>query len=427
MSSTISKTIDGDIDPYITQKHVILCRSGIQYYHKSELKDFITETNKPAVEKTWYREYRDPSVIVKAQDLCSSLPVTKEHPSDWVTSKNWKQLAGGTTDKEVKVVALDGASDGDIGLESSITFYDQDLYEYYKKYKETSLGYLSKKHFVDNPEELGYDIVLDEIVEVNHLAIVRNGRGGPSVAVIDNLIGGLKPMRTGIFSFIANKRQKDSAPLSFGEKVFKAIDASKGTTKEELEKEMTPVLDSCAELKDCTAKETLKNIVRDCFDNKDQAKTNRQEISKVLDSMYVSISGDSLSDIVSACASLKTPSPVVVSDSTDKKTDVKSADKSDKKDKKDKKDDKDDKDCYGKKTTDSVTEKDNIISAVKDSIKPAVEEAVKESLKANITGMVKDSVKEILGIQKDSKPSGLVSDTDATTVATRDYASFLEE
>ena len=103
-----TKVTDSGAEPYIVQKDVILCRSGVQYYHKSELEGFITEDNKPAKEREWYREYRPANVVVKAKKLCSSLPVTKEHPDVWVNSKNWKELAGGTTDKEVEVVALDG-------------------------------------------------------------------------------------------------------------------------------------------------------------------------------------------------------------------------------------------------------------------------------------------------------------------------------
>ena len=125
------KTIDSGASPFITQKDVILCRSGIQLYHKSEVASFITEDNKPPVEKEWYKEYRPANVIVKAKDLFKSLPVTKEHPDVWVDSKNWKELAGGTLDKEIDVVALEGEAEGEIGLKSNITFYTDELYNYY--------------------------------------------------------------------------------------------------------------------------------------------------------------------------------------------------------------------------------------------------------------------------------------------------------
>ena len=301
------KISDSEAKPFIEQKDVILCRSGIQIYHKSELASFITEDNKPPVEKEWYKEYRPANVIVRAQDLFKSLPVTKEHPDVWVDSKNWKELAGGTLDKEVTVVALDGEAEGEIGLKSNITFYTDDLYNYYLDNKEVSVGYTCKKHFVDNPEEVGYDLILDEITEVNHLAITRAGRGGSSVAVIDSIIGGLRPMRTGIFAWIASKKQKavnDSAPSSFGKEVLEAVKNSKGTTEEELASEMKGVLDSMSVLKDCEAKTKLVEVVKDCFDNKKMALDNEAELKATHDSMWIDIHSDSLGQIAKAFAKL---------------------------------------------------------------------------------------------------------------------------
>ena len=432
------KVTDSDAKPFIEQKDVILCRSGIQIYHKSELinSGFITEDNKPAEDKEWYKEYRPANVVVKAQDLFKSLPVTKEHPAVWVDSKNWKDLAGGTLDKEISVVALDGEAEGEIGLKSNITFYTDELYNYYLDNKEVSVGYTCKKHFVDNPEEVGYDIILDEITEVNHLAITRAGRGGSSVAVIDSIIGGLKPMRTGIFAWLTGKKQKvnDSAPSSFGKEVLEAVKNSKGTTEEELAGEMKGVLDSCAILKDCEAKDTLLNVVRDCFDNKEMALANEEELTATLDSMWIDIHGDSLKEIAKAFESLgkkAEPKPAVEDtankDSEPKEGEEGKTDDSDPKEKEGeegKTDDSESKEGEGKKDDDACgankdsapvfATKDDIIKAVQDSIKPMVQEAVKE----------------VLGIKEDAKPevTGGVVDSaiNKEEVVTRDYSSFLE-
>ena len=421
------KTEDSEVKPFITQKDVILCRSGIQLYHKSEVQSIITENNKPPVEKEWYKEYRPASVIVKAKDLFKSLPVCCEHPSEWITSKNFKELAGGTLDKEVSVVALDGESEGEIGLKSNITFYTDSLYNYYLDNKEVSVGYTCKKHFVDNPEEVGYDIVLDEITEVNHLAITRAGRGGSSVAVIDSIIGGLKPMRTGIFAWLTGKKQKvnDSAPSSFGKEVLEAVKNSKGTTEEELASEMKGVLDSCAILKDCEAKDALLNVVRDCFDNKEMALANEEELTATLDSMWIEIHGDSLKEMAKAFESLgkkAEPKPAVEDtankDSSDENKEEKTEDSEAKEDEEkteDSEEKKDDDACSSNKDSAPVfATKDDIVQAVKDSIKP----------------MVMEAVKECLGIKDDAKPevTGGVVDSaiNKEKVVTRDYSSFLE-
>ena len=429
MKQTV-KVNDSDASPFIEQKDVILCRSGIQLYHKSELSSFITEDNKPAVEKDWYKEYRPANVIVKAKDLFKSLPVTEEHPSEWVTPQNFNELAGGTLNKEIDVVALDGESEGEIGLKSNITFYTDELYNYYLNNKEVSVGYKCKKHFVDNPEEAGYDIILDEITEVNHLAITKRGRGGSSVAVIDSIIGGLKPMRTGIFAFIASKKQKvnDSAPSSFGKTVLDAVKNSKGTTEEELAGEMKGVLDSMSILKDCEAKDKLMDVVKDCFDNKKMAMDNEEELTATLDSMWIDIHGDSLSEIAKAFSKLgkKPEEKTATTTDTEPQKDSEPEDK----DKGEENKDSEPKEDKGEENKDSEPKEDE--GKEKDGCNKDSAEmlsAVMDSIKAELKPLVADAVKECLGLKENNgKPEGGVVDSDITgnDVPLRDYSSFLE-
>ena len=419
---TVTSVFDSDAEPFITQKDVVMCRSGIQMYHKSELASFITEDNKPKVEKDWYKEYRPANVVVKAKKLFSSLPVTKEHPDVWVNAKNWKVLAGGTTDKDVEVVALEGESEGEIGLKTTLTFYDEDLYNYYEENnREVSVGYTCTKHFVDNPEEVGYDIILDEITEVNHLAITRSGRGGSSVAVIDSLLGGMKPMRTGIFAWLAGKKQKDSA-LSFGKTVFEALKTSKGTTEEELAKEMKGVLDSCAVLKDCKEKETLINAVKDCFDHKDKALSDEETITETFDSMYAKASEESVKDF----AVNDSEEEEKAEDSETEKEEEKAEDS----DTEEKAEDSDEE--VTDKAEDSEEKAEDSEEEKKEDAcnKDSLEKAIKDSLAECLKPMVMDAVKECLGIKEASKAEakGAVIDsaTEGARVDTRDYSEFLE-
>ena len=417
-SSKFAKTTDSEASPFIEQKNVILCRSGIQLYSAKELASWITEDNQPPKPKKIYKEYRPANVIVRAKDLFKSLPVCCEHPSEWITSKNWNDLVGGTLDKEIEVVALDGESEGEIGLRSNITFYTDELYDYYLNNKEVSVGYICKKHFVDNPDEVGYDILLDEIVEVNHLAITRAGRGGSSVAVIDSIIGGLKPMRTGFFAFLSSKKNavnKDSAP-SFGKEVLEAVKNSKGSTEEELAKEMKGVLDSMSELKDCEAKDTLLSIVRDCFDNKDKTLANEADVVTTLDSMWVDIHSDSLSEIAKAFSKLGTKpaitgtedkAPVISKDSEEDKNKPKDGEDKDSEGDKDKPKD----GCNKDSAAALYATKDDILA-----------------LKNEVNALVVGAVKECLGIKDKTEPTGSILDsvTKNEVNLERDYSSFLD-
>ena len=416
-------TLDSSASPFIVQKDVILCRSGIQIYSYNEVKMALGE---PPVKKDFYREYRPASVVVKAQDLCRSLPVTKEHPDTWVTPDNWSSLAGGVLDKEVSVVALDGESDGEIGIKSNVTFFTRELYDYYINNKEVSLGYECKKHFVDNASELGYDIILDEITTVNHLAITRAGRGGSSVAIIDSIIGGLKPMRTGIFAWLKGKKQEDSSAASFGQKVLTSVKNSKGTTEEEIAGEMKSVLDSMSVLKDCEMKSTLVNVVKDCFDNREKALENEEELTKTLDSMWNEVHSCGLAEIDNALgkASVKDSEEKEESKGEEKTEDSEKEKEEEEKEEESKEEskgeekteDSEKEESKGEEKTDSCNKdsssiKDDILSAIKDSIKP----------------LVTDAVKEVLGIKENDKAEvkGCVVDNAVNGNEIRDYSSFL--
>ena len=413
-----TNTLDSSASPFIVQKDVILCRSGIQIYSYNEVKMALGE---PPVKKDFYREYRPASVVVKAQDLCRSLPVTKEHPDTWVTPDNWSSLAGGVLDKEVSVVALDGESDGEIGIKSNVTFFTRELYDYYINNKEVSLGYECTKHFVDNASELGYDIILDEITTVNHLAITRAGRGGSSVAIIDSIIGGLKPMRTGIFAWLKGKKQEDSSvATSFGQKVLTSVKNSKGTTEEEIAGEMKSVLDSMSVLKDCETKSTLVNVVKDCFDNREKTLENEEELTKTLDSMWNEVHSCGLAEIDNALgkASVKDSEEKEESKGEEKTEDSEKEEKEEKEESKgeEKTEDSEKEESKGEQKTDSCNKdsssiKDDILSAIKDSIKP----------------LVTDAVKEVLGIKENDKAEakGCVVDNAVNGNEIRDYSSFL--
>ena len=397
-------------EPFILQKDVILCRSGIQLYHKSEVASLITEDNKPVVEKEWYREYRPAAVVVKAQEKCKSLPVTKEHPMDWVTPESFSQLAGGVTSNDISVVALDDESEGEIGLKSNLTFFTQELYDYYLDNKEVSLGYTCKKHFVDNPEEVGYDIILDEIVKVNHVAITRAGRGGSSVSIIDTILGGLKQMKSNFFGALVAKKQTDSKE-SFGAKVYNAVIKA----KDEKDKELNSVFDTINSFKDGEKKDNIIAVVKDAFENKEKLKGNEEEFKKTIDAMYASMCECSVEEMTKMCTSTKDSEceEKKEKDSEDKEEEKKEEDSEDKEE--------------GKKEEDSEDkEEGKKEEGTKDS-SPLSKEDILKLMAENLAPLVKDSVKEVLGI-KDSKGYGGMparSEESTVDISEYDYNKFI--
>ena len=228
-------------------------------------------------------------------------------------------------------------------------------------------------------------------------------------------------MRTGIWAWLAGKKQTDSkTALTFGKEVFTALKNSKGSTEEELANELKGVFDSCAILKDCPQKDTMLNMIRDCYDNREKALENEEELTKTFDSMYVSLSGDSLKEIVDAVKGLG-GCTVATSDSSDKKDDEpsKTDDSGKKDDEPSKTDDSGKKDDEGK-NTDSGKAVDSA---------PLTKEDIAKIVKDSIAEIVPQMVKDTLGI-KDGKAKvegGVIdSNTDTPYVAQRDYTEFLE-
>jgi len=262
------------------------------------------------------------------------------------------------------------------------------------------------------------------------LAITRAGRGGSKVAVIDSIIGGIRPMRTGIFAFLKSKKQAvNDADFSFGKTVLEAVKNSKGTTEEELAGEMKGVLDSMAILKDCEAKTKLTDVVKDCFDNKEMAVSNEEELTKTLDSMWFEIHGDSLSEIAKAFDKLKKPAntDTAVKDSEEESKEDENKD-SEEESKEDENKDSEDKEEKNEDSEDKE-DKEEKDGCNKDSVadtKDTMVTAILDSLKAELKPLVAEAVKDCLGI-KDSKTSVEGSELDSKEdFPVRDYSDFLE-
>ena len=243
-------------------------------------------------------------------------------------------------------------------------------------------------------------------------------------------------MRTGIFAYLASKIVKDSKePFSFGKEVLEAVKNSKGTTEEELAGEMKGVLDSMSVLKDCEAKDTLLDVVKDCFDNKDKAIANEGELTKTLDSMWIDIHGDSLKEIAKAFAKLSEPKAEgasVPANDTDpqnkdsepeKKDEGKEENKDSEPEKKDEgKEENKDSEPEKKEEGKDGCNKDSAVVMTKDDMLAVIKDALPE--------MVKGAVKEVLGIKDGAEPKveGSVLDSANKTegALNRDYSSFLE-
>lgn len=142
-------------------------------------------------EKRLYKVYRPAPVLAAACAKFANLPLTHHHPKSPVDGVNFRDLAIGWTGEHPEVDYI--AETNEVGIKSTCVLYDEEALNAYENGEvQLSPGYIAvfewKKGTAPNGEE--YDIVMKEITDVNHVALLPNGRGGKYAVVMDEAAKG---------------------------------------------------------------------------------------------------------------------------------------------------------------------------------------------------------------------------------------------
>lgn len=170
-------------------KNIRIAVSGIYEYALEEIPSLrlsIQDAPDWVERKKIYKVYRPATVLAKAVDMFKMLPLTHEHPMYPVDSQNFRDLIVGYTGENPSVEYI--ADSDEVGIRSTAMLYDDEAINAYESGEiQLSPGYLAefewKKGFAPNGQE--YDILMKKIIDVNHLALLKNGRGGKFAVVLD--------------------------------------------------------------------------------------------------------------------------------------------------------------------------------------------------------------------------------------------------
>lgn len=401
-------TADEASSSAIIVKNAILARSGIYVYSHEEM---LRRGHNPEVKKDFYREYRPASVLVAAKDKFKYAVLTKEHPRS-ITADNIQQVIEGVVGSDIDVVSLEN---NEIALKGEIAFYTKDGVEYYNTgAKETSAQYISKVSPVFGPE---YDYILDEIQEVQGLALTRQGRGGSSVAVLDSLISadtaekklqGDKVMsKNSILSFLgigkAPQDELSSLVIDSLNGYSGLNEADKKARRDKVDALLNPLADS-------PEKKILVDTVKDCFDYPKEVLEKSEEVSKGLKSLY------------NICMSTDVAALQATFDSI--KGDTKDADEEEKKKKE--AEEKETKDAEAKAKAEEEEKKKKEAEGTKDSIVLDAKglELIITKVTDSVSAKIEETVKKQLGLEV--KKEGTTSDSVLPSFASvENDASFL--
>lgn len=217
----------------------------LQRYDKSYIKDYgetpegyLTVTvpiTRPGVfpyqrqDGTVQMEAKLPDEIFSDRTIYSarSKPVTDEHPNEPVTIDNYQTYAKGMSHTDARVE--------DLKLYVSLTITDKDLIQkVYDGKREISIGFLSDvvaESGTYNGQQYEY---VQRNIEINHIAIVDQGRAGPEVAIRsdsdawqieDNSKGGQTTMPK--YKIDGKEFEVDSAVKAHIEKLEAQLDTAK--------------------------------------------------------------------------------------------------------------------------------------------------------------------------------------------------------
>lgn len=172
-------------------KNIRIAVSGIYDYALEELPTLrlpLPGQGAPdwAEKKQIYKIYRPAFVLAAACDKFKMLPLTHHHPNTPVDGQNFRKLAVGYTGENP---FIDWIKDTDeVGIRSTVMIYDNEALNAYERGEiQLSPGYVASFEWQKGkaPDGQEYDIVMKEITDVNHLALLPAGRGGEYAVVMD--------------------------------------------------------------------------------------------------------------------------------------------------------------------------------------------------------------------------------------------------
>jgi len=285
-------------------KNAILARSGVYEYSRRELKGLHLDPIPRAYDGIdVFRVYRPAAVLMANHQKFRKLTVQREHNA-WITPENYRELAIGWTGDSSEM-EYDAAKD-EVLIKSTVELRDAEgLIAYDSGITEVSPGY--DGHWIwkeGNYNGEQYQIVMDSIREVNHLALTVQGRGGRDVRIFDSrctMNEGLKKYLSGLWHSAKKKAMgaMDSEIGPFRAKVDSLV-AGRGTIDEAGVKTAIDELKGLmADLPESEEKGTLARVLDDFgVGLKEQDDATAKQAGSMLSDLFEKQEGDAMDDVI---------------------------------------------------------------------------------------------------------------------------------
>lgn len=256
--------------------------------------------------KPYYRVYRPALVLARAKDLYTRQPLTLEHPQGFVDGANYRDYALGWTGDESEVEWLPDLNE--VIIRTTLNMIDNEGVDAYDSgLREVSPGYVGTFRWESGIDPNGneYDIIMDDVVAVNHLALCKRGRGGSAAAILDSKGVHMKKPSTGLFHIIRSIFVGDAKPKSFRDALTEVVQGRATLDPDALAKKIEKVAGICDSLPDSEGKSNLLRLMDDMKLVKDHDDAVALKAVDVVAGLYEKLDkqvADSMPEVVSAMA-----------------------------------------------------------------------------------------------------------------------------
>jgi hypothetical protein len=353
--------MDRDRQPFIEVKKARIARAGTQFYLAQEVEDWGFH---PPVKKPVYAEYKPAEVVIRNLDKFNNIPFVNNHTPVDVSPQNWKDYAIGFVSGNAAVEVTDS---GEIFVTNDVVFYDEAAYEQYKAGKvELSASSRLKKGMVKDAEGAGYDFIVTDVLAVNHVALVDRARAGRSARVLDSMYTNTGPfgevqMFGKLFELLGVVKKTQDSAFKLSDAVFAGVAKVGKVDDAALDAEIMAVLEHIKPLGSGEHKDMLIAVVADSFKNASEVLAGKEKVAAVIDGLYLK------------CQTEDAEKAQAVLDAIKEKKDVKEGDN-----------------------------KDADPADVQKIVDAAVAK-VMDGMSKGLAGMVDESVKQILGVTKETR------------------------
>lgn len=282
------------------EKPVAIARSGVYQYLRRELPGLkLPPVPDKYADIQIFNVYRPAPVLAAAKDLFAKIPIIREHQAE-VTPENFQELAQGWTGDSVEMELT--ANGEEAVIKSTVNILNEEGIRLYEAgQKEVSpyyFGDFSWKEGEHNGQP--YQITMDSIQSVNHLAMVSRGRGGRD-AVIDSAMGGGMDYKT---SLMRNARRmaagvKDGQPGEFQNILQNLIKARMALTAEMIDQDVNKLRLCVWDLPDNPDKALLLRYLDDVKHFRDEENDKVVETAgKIISELYDKLDGVSVLEVM---------------------------------------------------------------------------------------------------------------------------------